>query len=180
MTRTAIYLGFVLVAMAAAGAFGALHDQISYTVAPEYFTRFKFIQFHLLDPRVPERVRAAQVGFLASWWMGLPLGLLIGLGGFLQPTPARMLQALLASILVSFAFTLAVALAGLAYGYWQTAHIDRAAYAGWFVPIGVTDLRRFLCAGYMHDAAYLGGALAIPVAWGFLIYVWARRSVPPA
>ena len=113
--------------------------------------------------------------------MGLPLGLLIGLGGFLQPTPARMVQALLMSILVAVAFALAFALGGLAYGYWQTAHIDPAAYRGWFIPPGVDHLRRFLCAGYMHNAAYLGGALVIPVAWVFLflIYWRARNSVAP-
>jgi hypothetical protein len=28
-----------------AGAYGALHNQISYSVASEYFQQFKFIQF---------------------------------------------------------------------------------------------------------------------------------------
>ena len=30
-----------------AGIYGALHNQISYSVAPEYFTQFKFIQFQI-------------------------------------------------------------------------------------------------------------------------------------
>src|ERR1700694_4054811 len=99
MRKLAVYLSFIVAAMLAAGIFGAFHDQISYSVAPEYFTRFKFLQFKLLDPTVPERVRVAQVGFLASWWMGLPLGLLIGLGGFLQQTAGRMMRVLGLSIL---------------------------------------------------------------------------------
>jgi hypothetical protein len=77
-----------------AGLFGALHDQMSYTVSSEYFAKFKFIQFHLLDPGVPERIRAAKVGFLASWWMGIPLGVLCGSAGFVQRSPALMLRAL--------------------------------------------------------------------------------------
>jgi hypothetical protein len=173
MRKLAVYLGFIAAAMLAAGLFGALHDQISYAVAPEYFTRFKFLQFRLLDPAVPERVRAAEVGFLAAWWMGLPLGVLIGLAGFLHRTADRMMRTLLWSIVISFGFALAFALGGLAYGYLQTGHIDPAAYSGWFVPNGV-DLRRFLCAGYMHNATYLGGALAIPVAWAFHVVVCLR------
>ena len=179
MVRLAIYLGFVVVAMLAAGAFGALHDQISYTVAPEYFTHFKFVQFNLRDPSVSERVRVAEVGFLASWWMGIPLGVLIGLGGFLHRPAGRMLRVLLWSILLSCGFALLFALGGLAYGYLQTQNIDLAGYRGWFVPPGVA-LRPFLCAGYMHNAAYLGGALAIPVAWAFQLaaYLRCRRTSP--
>jgi hypothetical protein len=171
--KLAVYLCFIVAVMLAAGIFGALHDQISYSVAPEYFTRFKFLQFRLLDPAIPERVRVAQIGFLASWWMGLPLGVLIGLGGFLQRTAGCMLRALAWSILLSFGFTLVFALCGLGYGYTQTRHIDLADYRGWFLPPGVA-VRSFLCAGYMHNAAYLGGALAVPVAWAFLVVAYFR------
>jgi hypothetical protein len=78
-----------------------------------------------------------------------------------------MARALGWSILIIPAFTLVIALAGLVYGWAQTTTIDLGAYRGWFIPANVTDLRRFLCAGYMHNAAYLGGALSIPAAWLF-------------
>jgi len=55
--------------------------------------------------------------------------------------------------------------------------IDVAEYRGWFIPNDVTDLRRFLCAGYMHNSFYLGGVLAIPVAWAFHIVVRIRRTM---
>ena len=65
-TLTPTVWKFTALSIMVAGAFGVLHDQISYTVSPEFFTRFKFIQFGLLDPDVPERLRAATVGFLAD------------------------------------------------------------------------------------------------------------------
>lgn len=43
MRKLAVLMGFVLAAMVAAGLFGVVHDQISYTVSPEYYTRFKFL-----------------------------------------------------------------------------------------------------------------------------------------
>ena len=70
LQRFAIFIAYIVLAVLAAGAFGMVHDQISYTVSPEYFTKFKFLQFRLLDPEVPERLRAAKVGFLASWHPG--------------------------------------------------------------------------------------------------------------
>ncbi len=169
MTRLLLLFAYLLLALVVAGLFGALHDQISYTVAPEYFTRFKFIQFGLEYADTPERLRVAEIGFLASWWMGVPIGLLAGLGGLVQRDARAMRRALLWSLPLIVGFTLLVALSGLAYGFVQTRDVDPADYAGWFIPENLEQPRRFLCAGYMHNAAYLGGALAIPVAWLFHI-----------
>jgi hypothetical protein len=173
-----VYAFFVFLAVLAAGAYGMAHNQISYTVAPEYFTKFKFRQFDLVDTPLPERVRASLIGFLASWWMGVPIGLLVGIAGFAQADARQMLRASLGSILVAVMFTLLFGLGGLLYGFVQTEQIDLADYRGWFIPDDVTDLRRFLCAGYMHNSAYLGGVLAIFVAWAFhlVVLLRSRRS----
>jgi hypothetical protein len=176
--KTGLFLLFLPLAIMAAGLFGAIHDQISYSISSEYFTKFKFPQFRLLDSGVPERIRAAHVGFLASWWMGIPMGVLCGLAGFVQRTPSLMLKALIWSIPVIASVGLAAALAGLIYGWLQTSTIDPTDYLGWVMPPGVVDLRRFVCAGYMHNGAYLGGVLAIPVAWLFHIIFRMRHGRP--
>jgi hypothetical protein len=66
--------GLVLLALAAAcllaGVYGAVHNQISYTVCPEYFTKFKFIQFRLSD--------ALQSRQGASFF-GAVVGILVGM-----------------------------------------------------------------------------------------------------
>jgi hypothetical protein len=177
MAKFSTFVLFLFLAIVAAGLFGAVHDQISCTVSPEYFNRFKFPMFHLLDTHTPERIRAAEVGVLASWWMGIPLGLLSGVAGFIHKDPVQMNSALLKSIPVIVGFTLAFALAGLVYGYLQTQTVDIAAYDGWYIPPGLTNIRRFLCAGYMHNSAYLGGVVAIPVAWAYHFSIkWRAKN----
>jgi hypothetical protein len=176
MNKFLVFCAYLVLAILAAGLFGAIHDQISYTVSPEYFTCFKFPMFHLLDANIPERIRASQVGFLASWWMGIPLGLLTGLAGFIHADAAKMRSALVWSLPVIMGFVLLFALCGLFYGYIQTQAIDLAGYRGWYIPEGVQDLRGFLCAGYMHNSAYLGGVFAIPVAWLFHMVVRRRHG----
>jgi len=177
MQRLIALIAFMIVTMLAAGAFGILHDQISYTVSNEYFTRFKFPQFQLLDANIPERIRAAEVGFLASWWMGIPVGLLTGIAGFIHPTARQMRKALLLSLAVISVFTLTFALLGLAYGFIRTTHLNLSEYADWFVPQGLERPRNFICVGYMHNSAYLGGLIAIPIAWCFhSIYRQSARA----
>jgi hypothetical protein len=179
MKKIGIFLLFLPAAMVVAGLFGIIHDEISYSVSNEYFTKFKFIQFRLLDTNLPDRFRAGEVGFLASWWMGIPLGILCGLAGFIQRSPTLMWRALIWSLPVIATFTFAIALAGLAYGWRRTGTINVASYRGWFVPPDAIELRRFLCAGYMHNAAYLGGGLSIPAAWLFHLTFRARNSKHP-
>jgi hypothetical protein len=174
LKKIGVFVVLIVLAVFIAGLYGIAHNQISYTVAPEYFTKFKFRQFGFDDTALPERVRASIVGFLASWWMGIPIGLLVGAAGFIHRGYRRMLGVSLWSLLVTVGFTLLFGLCGLLYGYLQTQHIDVAEYRGWFIPEDVTDLRRFLCAGYMHNSSYLGGVLAILVAWAFHIVVRMR------
>jgi hypothetical protein len=171
-----VFILIVVLAVIVAGLYGIAHNQISYTVAPEYFTKFKFQQFGFTDTPLPERVRASMVGFLASWWMGIPIGLLVGAAGFIHRGWRRMLRVSLWSVAVTVAFTLLFGLAGLLYGYFQTSHIDVAEYRYWFIPENFTNLRRFLCAGYMHNSSYLGGVLAILVAWAFHIIIRVKTK----
>ena len=57
-----------------AGGYGAVHNHISYTVSPDYFHAFKFHQFGI-PPELRGRVGASIVGWHASWWMGLFVGI---------------------------------------------------------------------------------------------------------
>ena len=166
MNKLSVLAALVVVAVLVAGVYGALHDQISYSVSSEYFTKFKFGQFGLADLAWPDRIRTAMIGFAASWWMGVPIGVLVGGLGWIHRDAARMWRVSLASFGVVVGVALLVGLGGLAWGFWATrGEIKSADYAGWFVPSDVTDLRRFLCAGWMHNASYLGGVLAIGAAW---------------
>lgn len=155
----------------AAALFGALHDQISYSVSPEYFTLLKFQQFHLTEWELPLRVKAALVGVLATWWMGVPLGLTLAVAATRwygeQATVVfwRLLPWLLAGSLLA-------SLAGLAVGVWQTQ--DLSAFAHKRVPMGLVDLRSYLCVGFMHKGAYAGGSLALPLGIAWLY--WRRPN----
>src|SRR3982751_3444371 len=106
LKKFGVFLLIVVIAMFVTGLYGIVHNQVSYTVAPEYFTKFKFRQFGFTDIPLPERVRASMVGFLASWWMGIPIGLLVGAVGFIHRDHRQMLRASVWSLLVTVGFNL--------------------------------------------------------------------------
>ncbi|OAN82191.1 hypothetical protein A8B78_08675 [Jannaschia sp. EhC01] len=155
---------FLLLVMAALAAalFGALHNQLSYTVGPTYFTEFKFIQFNIGEALSP-RVGAAVVGVLASWWMGPLIGLPAFLYGlFAVPNARSYLGAGLGAVFLVILLATFGALAGLLGGLVadSTGLLDEMIR----FPDGPTrqDLLR---AGFMHDASYIAGALGLIAAF---------------
>lgn len=57
--------GFVMISL-----YGAIHDQISYTVSPEYFIEFKFRQFNYINLPLNIRGLVSVIGIIKIWWFG--------------------------------------------------------------------------------------------------------------
>jgi hypothetical protein len=53
-----------------------------------------------------------------------------------------------------------------------------AAYANWPIPADLYDPAAFIMVGQMHNFGYLGGMLAIPLAWAFN-FLLGRRAAKP-
>jgi hypothetical protein len=176
MKKFLVFLFLLLLAVVVSGFYGIFHDQISYTVSPEYFTKFKFDQFGLTGMNLPDRARVSIVGFLASWWMGIPIGLLVGGSGLIHSEHRQMLKVSLMAFGLVVVITFLSGMCGLLYGYMQTRTIELSDYQGWFIPDNLTGLRRFLCVGYMHNASYLGGVLSIFVACIFQVVVKVKNA----
>jgi len=143
-----------------AGIYGAVHDQLSYTLSPEYFTRFKFIQFAMPWAEHSPRMGAALIGFLASWWVGVIVFAILGLFGFMFASPGLMFRALLKSFLVVLLTTFVIGMLGLLCGY---IVVDETSVAGYMPRLqpGVIDAVQFIRVGYMHNAGYLGGVIGL-------------------
>lgn len=160
MKRLFLFIVAWFGALVICGLYGAAHDQISYSVSHEYFTLFKFEQFNLVHLPGSDRAKAAMVGVLATWWMGVPIGLIVGGYGFCHKSPRRMLFQTLKAYGVVAAVALCVGILGLGYGFFLADH-DPLAYDGWFIPGQLEHLRHYLSVGHMHNFSYIGGALGI-------------------
>ena len=164
---TKILLMPVLLALGCliAGSYGALHNQISYTVASDYFHAFKFVQF-----RVPEhlqnRLGASLVGFHASWWMGMFIAIPLTIIGQMLPTP----RAYFTRTLFAFGVVVLTALlTGLGALLYAQMTITVASLPAFHYPAGVTDPVVFARAGTMHNFTYMGGFLGILTGTAYLV-----------
>lgn len=156
LKKFGVYLIMFIPAALMAGIYGALHDQISYSISSEYFTHFKFIQFSMPWAQETPRAGAALVGALATWWFGVLIFIVLGLFGFIFNSPKQMAVELVKSFGIVFTVALLTGIAGLMFSYFHVNDSTISTYSQWLAP-GVEDSIQFVRVGFMHNASYLGG-----------------------
>lgn len=167
-------LGYALLGAVIAGVYGVIHDQITYSISPEYFTRLKFLQFHYANFGWPPRIFVAEIGFLATWWVGFLAGWF--LARVVLPNSCQVVarSLVLRGFLITVSCAFLASLLGFGWGLLRGPNADYTAWQGFVTNRGVVDLPGFVRVAYIHNASYLGGLLGLIVA---LIYV--RRGVRP-
>lgn len=173
MAKLALFFVLLAVACLIAGAYGALHDQVSYTVSPDYFHAFKFYQFNT-PAHLQNRLGASLVGWQASWWMGLPIGVPVLAIGLIMPGWKKYVTRCLLALGVVAVTTLLVGLGALAYASWTITEGNLPAF--WY-PDGVTDRIAFARVGIMHNFSYLGGFLGIITGSLYLVVERVRLGL---
>jgi hypothetical protein len=170
MMKAALFPVLLTAACLMAGLYGALHNQISYTLSPDYFHALKFHQFDI-PSGLQGRVGASIVGWHASWWMGLFIGVPVLIVGLILPGWRTYLSRCLIAFAVVAGTALVVGLAALVYA---CLTITPASLPGYWYPDGVADKVAFARAGTMHNFSYLGGFLGIVTGSLYLIVEHVR------
>lgn len=162
MKKYRVLLLFVALGPIIGGLYGILHDQLTYTISPEYYFKFKFYQFGILTENTKvilpfPRIQVSMVGFLATWWMGMPICLILALAGLVHKTHKQMLRAVTRAIFVTINIAFCTGLIGLAYGKMHYADYKPK----WWFPENLIDEKSFIAVGYMHNFSYLGGLIGL-------------------
>jgi uncharacterized BrkB/YihY/UPF0761 family membrane protein len=164
--RTFIFVLTMALMPFVAGLYGILHDQLTYTISEEYYTRFKFIQFGLwIEPYLPAvvenpRLDVCIVGFGATWWTGILIGPVIACIGLIHRNNNTMKRANIRAVLITLLVTFVTGIIGLLYGWLVLADSG----VGWRMPQGLIDVRHYIMVGSMHNFSYLGGLLGLIAA----------------
>ena len=101
-----------------AGLYGVVHNQISYTVSPEYFHEFKFNQFRI-EPNFQNRLGASLVGWHASWWMGLIIGTPVYFTALFVRGNRLAIKVFLKAAMIVVMLTLLLGVTALVIGYFS-------------------------------------------------------------
>ena len=170
LRRLPVMLGYAGLGALIAGCYGMAHDQVTYSISPEYFTRLKFAQFHYADFGLPPRVFVAEIGFLATWWVGLVAGWFIARISVPACTRPEAFRCCARGFLIVLAFGFGAAIIGYVLGL-----LHGSDYSGWEIMtsrLGIADLPSFVRVAYIHNAGYLGGLIGLVTA---IIYLRKQK-----
>ena len=160
-------LRIIGLAVIAAIGYGIIHDQVTARICVEYFT----VGHPPLFPTASPTLLALGWGVVATWWVGLPLGLLLAaaarLGARNKLTAVQLRRPILVLLLSMGAIAgFAGAIGGVlaANGkVWLSPMLSEQLRPDRHVPF-LTDL-------WMHTASYAAGVLG-----GLVLAVWTWRQ----
>lgn len=139
-----------------AGLYGIIHDQITYSISREYFTKFKYAQFGF-EPAWfgGDRPTVVIIGFLATWWVGVLIGTGLGGVGLLFRDVCTMRKAIINAIGLVYITAIIAGIAGFFYGKYYLA----SAGVDWWLPDNLVHKNNFITVGSIHNFSYAGGLL---------------------
>lgn len=169
MRKFGVFTATLFIAIIVAGTYGTIHDQVTYSISPEYFTKFKYRQFGF-EPAWfgGHRQTVAVIGFLASWWMGLFIGILLGLTGLIFSDHTMMQKFIANGIKIILITSIVFAIIGF---FWGKYHLINSG-VDWWLPDDLINKNDFIIVGSIHTFSYLGGIVGILLAIIYMIRTW--------
>jgi hypothetical protein len=169
MRKFGVFSITVFLTVVIAGLYGIAHDEITYSISHEYFTKFKYIQFDINPTNLlTDREAVAIIGFLATWWVGLIIGIVLASVALIYPDHVSMRKAVMSAILIVF---ITAILFGF-FGYLQGKYYLTRTGVDWWLPANLEHKNDFIIVGSIHNFSYLGGAAGLTLA---LIYLVGKR-----
>lgn len=159
-----LMFGMAFLGALIAGVYGILHNQITYSIGPEYFTKLKFDQFHYVDFGFGERVFVSCIGFLATWWVGFVIAWFLSRRLIPQQPRATAYRGILRGFVIVVACGILAGVGGFLYGIWRGPESDYSAWLPFLWQLQVTDTWAFVRVAYIHNASYLGGLVGCIIA----------------
>jgi hypothetical protein len=147
-----------------AGLYGFIHDQLTYSISPEYFTKIKFEQFRWANLGLPPRVLVAEIGFLATWWVGAIAAWFLARRLIPGQPRRRAIGQLAAGFAIVFAAAILAGGLGYLYGLWRGPAADYALWTPTLDELEIVDRWAFLRVAFIHNAGYLGGLAGLLAA----------------
>jgi hypothetical protein len=177
----------LIIAPILGGIYGIIHDQITYTISSEYYTKFKFIQFGLenwglgdnigteINPEIilkNPRFGAGIVGTLATWWVGMIIGIILGFIGLIHRNGKIMFISTMKAFFLTTGIALLTGIIGLEYGrIFLTKNLPN-----WNLPKNLVNIDNFIMVGSMHNFSYLGGLIGLII--GIIYSMKQNRKTP--
>ncbi|CAL2103345.1 conserved membrane protein of unknown function [Tenacibaculum sp. 190130A14a] len=188
MKKAFILCLVIIIATILGSMYGVLHDHITYSISKEYYTKFKFIQFGFEDWGLGQNINTIQspeiimnnprigvtiVGILATWWVGLIIGIFLSITGLIHSNHKRMFYITMKALFLTLGISLLTSFLGFLYGKLFLLETS----TNWYLPNNLIHHKQFVLVGCIHNFSYLGGLVGLLVGIIFSIRQKAKIRI---
>lgn len=148
-----------------AGTYGIVHDFITYKISPEYFTKFKFVQFGLIERGNNLPINALQLlvftGWASTWWVGfIAAGMFSGVA-FRLKKAKTMTGAIAKASLIMLGTAVLFGILGYNIGFFYEGLTLPDLALACYECGTIENPGAFNAVGYIHNFSYAGGFMGI-------------------
>ena len=164
--RALIFISLIIIATCIGALYGAIHDQIAYSISKEFFSVLRFSNLEI-NPAQASRLDVAYVGFVKTWPVGLTLGFIIALVGLLHKENKHMFKLSVQSFIfaMGIAFVFAMISIVLPIGSDETANFQN-----------IKDIAAFLKVQRMNNYAHVGAIIGMFVGLGWQVFHFKKNN----
>ncbi|WP_207434964.1 hypothetical protein [Sabulibacter ruber] len=175
----------ILLSTLIASIYGVIHNQITYSVSSEFFTKDLFYRFGL-DEYFMEapRLGAAIIGVWSSWWMGLLIGIMFGIVGCLYQSTKMMLRQTLKAISIAIVVAFFTPFIVVSYLFLpeylnSTSLMQYEVMRSSEVPQNMLIQNDYLfyLAAQIHNYSYIGGLLGLIAGVASMIWKYKKSEI---
>jgi hypothetical protein len=172
MNKTTILILTILISPIIAALFGVIHNQFTYSISHEFFTKFMFERFGFDEyGHDTPRLTASIIGAWSTWWFGLIFGFIFAAVAYSQPTLKLMVESIYKATFATLCTTLCVGLIGLLYGWSGISGFSAPCCP----PLEINNPESFAAVSEMHNFSYMGGIFGIVI--GVIYQIRSKRAV---
>jgi hypothetical protein len=154
-----IFLAFS--GMVLGGTYGIIHDEVTYTISPEFYTKVRFENMNI-QTSAP-RLGVAVVGWKNTWPYGLIIGLLLTTAGFIHPGNRKKIIYTFQTYFLSMAMSLGFGL----LAYFVSTYLPEPGMNS--IQNTIVYSEDFKLVQRIHNFSYMGGiaGMLLGLLWQF-------------
>lgn len=160
MLRIFILISLIFCGTLMSCLYGILHDQITYTISPEFYNLVRFPQHQIASDAA--RWGAMQIAVINSWKIGFIISLVLSCMGLIHFNNRKIIRFTLESFAI--VVVTAASIACLSFLFGLLNHFDESKLAETVVQKG-----NFLLVQSIHNSTYIGGLIGmfVGIYWQF-------------
>ncbi|WP_299248540.1 hypothetical protein [uncultured Cytophaga sp.] len=166
--RTFIFIALLILAPVLASFYGFIHDQMTFSISEEFFTKFRFNNYEFPHSWHP-RVRAGMIGMLNAWQTGIPFGIVLTAVGRIH----RNTRKLLFYTFYTFVLTFTMASLFSIIAAYMPIPTD-IAIARQSMPEDILDPIAFQRVVQINNFGYVGGIIGMLLGIGLHVLLYRR------